>query len=63
MSNLCGCGVGVLVAGGSSDAVSLKDLLSVLQHGLIAELQVELETDTGEHVKLPHYTVITWFSS
>lgn len=45
MSNLCGCRVGVLAAGGGSDAVSLEDLLSLLQHGLIAELQVELQTD------------------
>lgn len=40
---LCGCRVGALAAGGGGDAVSLKDLLSVLQHRFIAELQVELE--------------------
>ena len=40
---LCGCSVGALAAGGGGDAVSLKDLLSVLQHGFIAELQVELK--------------------
>lgn len=49
MSNLCGGRVGVLAAGGRGDAVSLKDLLSVLQHGLIAELQVELETRKREY--------------
>lgn len=48
MSNLCGCRVGVLAAGGSSDAVSLEDLLGVLQNGLVAELQVELERQSGE---------------
>lgn len=44
-SDLCGCRRGVLAAGGGRDAVSLQDLLGVLQHGLVAELQVELETD------------------
>lgn len=43
MSNLSGCRVCVLAAGGSSDAVALEDVLSVFQHCLIAELQVELE--------------------
>lgn len=42
-SNLCGRGVGALAAGGRSDAVSQQDLLAVLQNGLVAELQVELE--------------------
>lgn len=50
VSNLCGCRVGVLAAGGSSDAVSLEDLLGVLQNGLVAELQVELERQSGEFV-------------
>lgn len=44
VSNLCGCRVGVPAAGGRSDAVTLEDLLGVLQHGLVAKLQVELET-------------------
>lgn len=47
--NLSGCGVGVLAVGGGGDAVALKDLLSMLQHGLIAELQVELETRSEIH--------------
>lgn len=64
MSNLCGCRVGVLAAGGGSDAVSLEDLLSLLQHGLIAELQVELQTDREKNenlftLKSGDYTVIT----
>lgn len=70
MSNLCGRRVGVLAAGGGGDAVSLKDLLSVLQHGLIAELQVELETDTKENIiyktlfipRLSDCTAIIWVS-
>lgn len=41
-SNLCGCRVGVLAVRGSSDAMTLENLLSVLQHGLIAELQMKL---------------------
>lgn len=45
MTNLCGCRVGVLAAGGSRDAVALKNLLGVLQNSLIAKLQVELEAD------------------
>lgn len=48
VSNLCGCRVGVPAAGGCSDAVSLEDLLGVLQHGLVAKLQVELETQKRE---------------
>lgn len=71
-SNLCHCRVGVLAAGGGSDAVSLKDLLSMLQYSLIAELQVELETDTKDiykNLKLffksenLHCNHSTWFSS
>lgn len=43
MSNLCGRRVSVLAAGGRSDAVSQEDLLGVLQNGLIAKLEVQLE--------------------
>lgn len=50
-SNLCGRGVGALAAGGRSDAVSQEDLLGVLQNGLVAELQVELE-EAGEEIQL-----------
>lgn len=50
-SNLCGCRVGVLAVGGGSDAVSLENLLGVLQHGLIAELQVELQREKNINMK------------
>lgn len=52
VSNLRGCSVGVLAAGGGSDAVSLKDLLGVFQHRFIAELQVELRTQEEEEVMM-----------
>jgi len=47
-SHLGGRGAGVLAAGG--DAVSLEDELGVLQHGLVAELQVQLEAQK-ENIK------------
>lgn len=53
-SNLCGCRVGVLAVGGSSDAMALENLLSVLQHGLIAELQMKLEEKMN---KIPSHLI------
>lgn len=51
MSNLCGRGVGVLAAGGRGDAVSQEDLLGVLQNGLVAKLEVELEKQRRKFIR------------
>lgn len=47
-SHLGGCRA-ALAARSRRDAVSLENLLCMLQHRLVAELQVELQTETGRH--------------